>query len=124
MRRQAWVSLAAGGACLLLFPLGSFGGSSAEDTWSGTWSSNFNEMKLTQTGNHVEGTYAYDDGHLTGTVSGNVLKGRWDEAPSRKGGDAGPFTFTMGSTGRSFTGTWRHESNPSEALGSWNGSCT
>jgi len=105
-------------------PVGSFGSSSAEDAWSGTWSTNFNEMRLTQTGSRVEGKYDYDDGHLTGTVTGNTLEGRWDAAPSRKGADAGPFKFTMGESGRSSTGTWRHESNPTEALGSWNGTCT
>ena len=124
MRWQAWVIGATGAALLLAFPFGSFGRSSAVDTWSGTWNTNFNVMKLTQTGNHVEGTYVYDDGHLTGTVSGDTLEGRWDEAPTRKGDDAGPFTFTMGASGKSFTGTWRHESRPTEPLGDWHGTCS
>jgi hypothetical protein len=124
VRWQAWVVGATGAALLLAFPFGSFGRSSAVDTWSGTWNTNFNVMKLTQTGNHVEGTYAYDDGHLTGTVSGDTLEGRWDEAPTRKGDDAGPFTFTMSASGKSFTGKWRHESRPTEAFGDWHGTCS
>lgn len=70
------------------------------------------------------GRYDYDDGHLTGTVSGDTLEGRWDEAPTRKGDDAGPFTFTMSASGKSFTGKWRHESRPTEAFGDWHGTCS
>lgn len=111
-------------AGLLLFPLGSFGRASDENTWSGTWNTNFNTMTLKQSGASVEGNYAYDDGHLKGAVTAKVFKGRWDEAPTRKGpNDAGPFEFTMSSDGKSFTGRWRHDGDAGWA-GNWNGTCT
>jgi hypothetical protein len=109
---------------MLVLTAGASSRSRAGNTWTGTWSTNFNQMRLVQTGSTVEGRYDYDDGHLTGAVSGNVLKGRWDEAPTRKGQDAGPFEFTLSADSRSFTGTWRHEDNPTEPLGDWHGSCT
>jgi hypothetical protein len=109
---------------MLVLSTGASSRGRAGNTWTGTWSTNFNEMRLVQTGGTVEGRYDYDDGHLTGTVSGNVLKGRWDEAPTRQGPDAGPFEFKLSADGRSFTGTWRHESNPTEPLGDWHGSCS
>jgi hypothetical protein len=98
------------------------GGEDRPDTWSGTWSTNFNTMTLTQSGTSVEGKYAYDDGHLKGTITGNVLKGRWDEAPTRAGpNDAGPFEFTL--SGKTFTGPWRHDGDSAWA-GTWTGTCT
>jgi hypothetical protein len=98
------------------------GGESQPDTWSGTWTTNFNTMTLTQNGTSVDGRYAYDDGHLSGTVTGNVLKGRWDEAPTRAGpNDAGPFEFTL--SGRTFTGRWRHDGDADWA-GTWSGTCS
>ena len=76
--------------------------------WSGTWETTYGPMTLTQTGRSVEGTYVHDDGHLTGTVEGNVLSARWDEAPTRAGpSDAGPLQFTLAPDGQSFAGTWR-----------------
>jgi hypothetical protein len=93
--------------------------------WSGTWDTEFGRMTLTQSGSSVEGTYTYDDGHLTGTVSGNVLNGRWDEAPTRTGpDDAGPLQFTLSSDGRSFTGTWRYDGDDPSVVRLWNGTAT
>jgi hypothetical protein len=109
---------------LLLFPLGSLG-RPTDTTWTGTWSTNFNKMTLKQSGSSVEGRYEWDQGHLTGTISGNKLTGRWDEAPTRKGpSDAGPFEFTLKPDGKSFTGTWRHDGDPPANLGSWTGTCS
>lgn len=86
-------------------------------TWTGTWSTNWGTMQLVQAGNQVTGTYVYDNGHITGTVSGNVLTGQWSEAPSYSPpSDAGDFEFVMGENCNSFTGQWRYGSS-----GGWSG---
>ena len=83
--------------------------------WSGTWSTTYGMMHLTQTGNQVTGTYDYNNGHITGTVSGDVLTGTWSEAPTYNVPDhAGDFQFTMSSDGKTFHGSWRFDSS-----GSW-----
>ena len=124
MQLVRWlVSVTAIAAGLLLFPLGSSGRGVAELTWGGTWSTNFNSMTVTQTGSSVQGKYAWDDGHLTGTVSGSTLTGRWDEAPTRAGpNDAGPYVLTLSADGKSFTGKWRHDGDADWA-GNWTGTC-
>ena len=95
------------------------------NTWAGTWSTNFGKMTLRQTGNTVEGNYTHRQGHLLGTVSGRVLRGKWDHAPTRVGpGDAGDFEFTLSVDGKSWTGRWRYAS-PGAAWGTdWRGTCT
>jgi hypothetical protein len=83
--------------------------------WSGTWSTTYGMMHLTQTGNQVAGTYDTNNGHITGTVSGNVLSGTWSEAPTYSlPNHAGDFEFTVSSDGKTFTGHWRFDSS-----GSW-----
>jgi hypothetical protein len=79
-------------------------------------------MTLTQTGNQVEGKYTLEDGHVAGTVSGNVLNGKWDEAPRQTAHDRGPFQFTMSGDGQSFTGTWGHD-DTGPYPDPWNGTC-
>src|SRR3954468_11676458 len=94
-------------------------------TWTGTWSSTFGDMTLTESGSTVEGTYTYDQGHLVGDVSGRTLVGRWDEAPTRTGPtDAGPMELTLQATDlKSFVGQWRHDGDTDWYPGGWNGTC-
>jgi hypothetical protein len=94
--------------CMLLLPL-------TIDYWSGTWSTTYGMMHLTQSGNQVTGTYDYNSGHITGTVSGKVLTGTWSEAPTYSlPNHAGEFQFTISSDGKTFSGGWRFDSS-----GSW-----
>jgi hypothetical protein len=59
----------------------------------------------------LTGTYNYQDGKVTGTVTGNTATGTWSESPSFKPPlDAGDFTFTLSSDCKSFTGQWRYGS--------------
>jgi hypothetical protein len=114
--------LTAGAAALLLFPLGSFGGTDA-NTWSGTWNTNFGTMTLTQSGSSVGGSYGHDQGKITGTIAGNVLSGTWSEAPTYAGpNDAGPFKWTLAAGGKSWSGTWQYAGSSSG--GDWSGTCT
>ncbi len=91
--------------------------------WIGTWSTNWGDMTLTQSGSTVTGTYAHDTGHITATVSGNYLQGTWSEAPSyAPPNDAGDVEWTLSSDGKSFTGHWRYDS--SGAWQPWTGTKT
>lgn len=94
---------------------------SAEDlgkySWTGVWETNWGDMTLTQTGDKVSGTYTFDQGKITGTVSGSTLTGTWSEAPSyAPPHDAGEVEFIMSEDGKSFTGKWRYGSE-----GDWGG---
>lgn len=105
------VSIREGKKKAFLVTLGELGERSNEipqAIWSGTWSTNFKHLVLTQTGNQVTGHYENDNGRIDGQVSGNTLKGTWSEEPSyRPPKDAGDFEFTLSSDGRSFAGRWR-----------------
>ena len=113
-------------ALLLLFPLASAGSSVQSPTWSGTWSTNYGTMTLTQQGDRVEGKYTHDQGHLVGRATGPLLVGTWDEAPTRTGpGDAGRIEFKLADGGKSFTGRWDY-ANDAQPLGrsGWTGTCS
>ena len=81
-------------------------------------------MQLTQSGSTVTGTYVYDQGEITGTVTGNVLRGTWTEVPTRQPpDDAGDFEFTMDEECESFSGTWGYGSGGG-MTGDWSGTRT
>lgn len=89
--------------------------------WSGTWSTTYGMMTLTQTGDQVSGTYEHSNGHIVGTVSGDVLTGTWSEAPTYTAPDnAGDVQLTISSDGKTFTGGWRYGSSGSWTM-NWNG---
>jgi len=68
-------------------------------------------MVLVQTGNSVNGTYTYQGGNITGTVSGNKLTGTWSESPSYiPPDDAGDVELTISVDCNSITGRWRYDS--------------
>jgi hypothetical protein len=91
---------------------------SGDDIWTGKWDTGqWGEMTLQQNGSSVTGNYEWDSGKITGTVSGNILKGTWSESPTyQPENDAGDFEFTISSNGNSFTGRWRYGSS-----GDWDG---
>lgn len=89
-------------------------------SWTGEWETDWGDMTLTQTVVNVTGTYDYDDGIITGTVSGNTLTGTWAEAPSyAPPHDAGRVEFVMSADGRSFTGKWCY--GDEDSWGNWDG---
>jgi hypothetical protein len=96
----------------------SSGQTSQTGGWSGTWSTNWGTMILSQSGNQVSGTYTHDSGIIVGTISGDVLYGTWSEAPTYSPpNDAGDVVLTISPDGNSLTGQWRYGSS-----GSWSGS--
>ena len=92
--------------------------------WSGTWTTDYGTMHLTQSGAVVRGDYAYANGGasvvlgwIDGHVDGLVLRLRWSE--STNGAGAGDATFTLSTDGQSFTGSW--SADPNGIPGIWNG---
>ena len=83
----------------------------------GVWDTNWGETRLIQSGVSVTGTYAHDNGRIKGTIRGNVLIGKWSEAPSySEPHDAGDVELELSEDGNSFSGRWRYGSS-----GEWDG---
>lgn len=82
--------------------------------YSGTWALTTTrgwegKMFLQQVGNAVTGTYEYENGHITGTVSGLTLTGTWSEKPTYAApDDLGSFTITMSPDSTYWSGTWQY----------------
>jgi hypothetical protein len=89
--------------------------------WDGTWNHQFwggwtgdAAMTLCQNGNTVTGTYIYDGvaGSLTGTVSGNDLRGTWMEYDSTGAPDSnGAFVLRMATGNNAFNGWFNYYPN-------------
>jgi hypothetical protein len=99
------------------------------------WNTNWNEMTLTQTGNQINGTYDYDDGEITGTLTqtdtGLLLTGWWRENGNSKAcGDndawSGPIMFLFNPVENTFTSDWATCSSDHSSLDAtstdWQGS--
>jgi hypothetical protein len=83
-------------------------------SYAGVWDTNFNnELQMSQTGNHVIGTYDASRGVLDATVSGNVLVGTWTWK-----GQTGVCRFTLSRDGKNFIGTFNASNGRS---GAWTG---
>ena len=90
--------------------------------WSGTWSTNWGSMQLTQVGDSVWGTYTHDGGRINGKVTGNTLAGLWTEAPTYSvGSDGGKISFTLSADCKSFAGGWRYGVDGNDLPGGWTG---
>ena len=74
-------------------------------SWAGRWQIRLRggiyEMQLSQTGDHVSGTYSRHGGVVDGTVSGNILSGTYTTTQYH-----GVFRLSLSSDGRSFSGSW------------------
>lgn len=75
-------------------------------TFNGTWNTTYGQMRLTVTGQRVTGTYTSGDGVIEGTVAGDIMRFRWLERGSGRGG---PGAFTLSEDGNSFTGRWGYD---------------
>lgn len=91
-------------------------------SWAGTWQTKGLSMlspdkvfgmQLSQTGDHVNGTYNFKGGVVDGTVRGNILSGTWTQTNSN-----GVFSFSWSSDGKSFSGTW---TGTDGSTGPWTG---
>lgn len=81
----------------------------------GTYFTDFGTLHLSLSGDHVEGTYPYQDGHLSGTLSDGRVKGTWVQKGNRA---KGTFTFDFGAGANQFQGSW---TDSDSKTGAWNG---
>ncbi|MFH1234487.1 MAG: hypothetical protein V1493_02640 [Candidatus Diapherotrites archaeon] len=89
-------------------------------SFTGSWSSNWGDMEFKQDGSKVTATYTYDSGKIDAVISGNILIGKWSEAPSyAEPGDAGDVELELSTDCKSFTGNWRYGTG-----GAWSGGWT
>jgi hypothetical protein len=98
--------------------------------WTGVWECTFAvsgygghdiTVVLNQDGNHVTGSYDWEDGLIEGDIEGNVLTGMWSEGPSyQPPNDAGEIEFTISQDGKSFTGLWKY-ADSDDWSGPWDG---
>lgn len=84
---------------------------------TGTYNTDFNQMKLSISGNKVTGTYQWNDGKIEGTLNGTVLTGWWYQSNGK-----GRFIFNFNSNFTAFTGKWGR--GDSEPTSTWNGTKT
>lgn len=95
-------------------------GEDEECDFSGVWDTNWGEMKLHQSGASVTGTYTWDKGKISGSVTDNVLSGWWSESPSYSPPkDAGSVELTFEDDCSTFSGTWGYGNE--ERTGTWTG---
>ncbi len=81
---------------------------------SGVFSSDFNELTITQSGNQISGTYKYRNGRIEGTLYGKTLTGWWYQDNGK-----GKFVFEFNNDLNGFIGKWG--ANDATPSGKWNG---
>ena len=81
---------------------------------SGTYTTDFKEMTIAQTGNKVTGTYKHMNGRVEGTLNGHTLTGLWFQDNGK-----GKMIFEFNSDYSAFTGKWGY--NEATPTGKWNG---
>lgn len=83
-------------------------------TVSGTYSTDFNEMRITQNGSTVTGSYQHQNGRIEGRLTGRTLTGMWYQDNGK-----GKFVFEFNADYSGFSGKWGY--NDAEPSSSWNG---
>jgi hypothetical protein len=81
---------------------------------AGKWSTDFGLAELTENGDSVTGSYAVENGRITGTRAGNRLTGQWTQSTSGRKCDTavngshhhGRFVFDFSAD--AFTGKWSY----------------
>jgi hypothetical protein len=86
-------------------------------TFNGVWDSNWGEMRLTQKGKRVFGTFKYRNGSLAGTLDGDVLHFRWKQTESRYAGSGAGY-LQLSPDGQHMEGRWGYNDNEIEG-GRW-----
>lgn len=89
----------------------------AAKNFTGTWSTAWGRVTLTQSGGTLTGDYSGQfTGRLSGDVAGNLATLTWNQT----NGENGKAKFTLSADGDSFTGTWGSGSSATNG-GAWNG---
>jgi hypothetical protein len=95
---------------------------------SGTWDTTFKDWNAQQNGNKVSGSYDYNEGRVSGTLSGNTLTGYWVEketvvlcSTARDGSrNWGKIVFNFRQDGSGFSGRFG-SCDSSNLPGGWSG---
>lgn len=88
--------------------------------WSGSWSTSYGQMTVSQVGSSVSGSYEHNNGKILGTVEGNEFTGTWQESTD-SAIYTGPLDLVMNDDCTSFSGHWKYSSSDSWN-GEWSGS--
>ncbi|MEW6336036.1 MAG: OmpA family protein [Acidobacteriota bacterium] len=84
---------------------------------SGTYDSSYSLFRVRQQGSALAGCYEYNEGLLTGTIEGRVMKLTW-----REGDNHGPAVMVFAPDGSGFRGYYWHAGAETEApAGEWAG---
>ncbi|GEM_PF-6620255 len=76
--------------------------------WGGTWYTHPGTIVLTQSGNHVSGSYTLQKGKVRGRIAGNTMAGKWSDGPTYKPPmDAGQIVYKMAPNGQLFSVDFR-----------------
>ncbi len=73
-------------------------------------------LTIVQNGDRVTGIYPGNNGKIEGTVSGKVLRFKWESD-----GGSGSGRFVMEEGGQAFSGTYNKGDDPDEVDATWNG---
>ncbi len=107
-------------ACQLL---GEKGETRANETFAGTWSTNWGTVELTQKGRAVDGTYEYKGvkGMLTGEIQNDTLYFTWTEVSGGKKAE-GIGYFVLKDGGARIEGQWGQANERGDwNMGEWKG---
>lgn len=89
----------------------------SSSNFAGEWKTTWLDMSLTQAGNRVTGTFAWADGKVEGTVTGNILRFHWTQSNGKGAGH-----LTLSEDGKSFKGFWSYTDDPdNQSGGTWDG---
>ncbi len=89
---------------------------------SGTFSSDYGDFHMQQTGVTVNGCYEHANGLIeNGGFDGRVLRFTWSEGQVDGQRHGGPAMLTFDDDGQSFTGFWWNEGDTAVTGGSWHG---
>ncbi len=83
----------------------------------GYWTGDWGEIYLTEAADgRITGAYRYDEGVVTGDLSGDTFVGRWCQAPYVDDVDRGPveFRFLMIEGVPSIDGRWKYDADGAE----------
>jgi hypothetical protein len=106
-------------------------GPAATTTFEGRWATKTSgEMRLAQSGDRVDGSYALNGGQIRGDANGNRLTGIWTQSISgrRCGSEElgsaywGRFSFQLSTDGERWSGRWSYCDELEGSGGGWNGS--
>jgi len=89
---------------------------------SGTFSSDYGDFHMQQTGVTVNGCYEHGDGLiLNGGFDGRVLNFTWSEAAGDGSRHGGPAMMIFSDDGQAFKGFWWNQGNTNGMGGDWGG---